>query len=89
LRHDVSRLQAENAFYSVKTFLTADRMAYVPSRGLARVFCAFDKALARSGVLLRAPAASSRMRHLTFTQIRAIRAGPLSEKGLEPAQHIF
>jgi hypothetical protein len=87
LRHDVSRLQAENAFYSVKTFLTADRMAYVPSRGLARVFCAFDKALARSGVLLRAPAASSRMRHLTFTQIRETRAGLLFAEGSNRAAH--
>src|SRR5471030_3349149 len=51
LRHDVSRLQAENAFYSVTTFLTADRMAYLPSCGLPRVFCAFHKALARSRVL--------------------------------------
>src|SRR5471030_219045 len=81
LRHDVGRLRAENAFYSVTTLLTADRMAYVPSSSLQRAFRAFAKGLAASRVLLRAPAASSRMRHLTFTQIRATRAGPLSLRG--------
>src|SRR5476649_2524827 len=68
LRHDVGRLRAEIAFYSVMTFLTADRMAYVssrvPSRGLPQAFRVYDKDLAHGGVLLRAPAASSRMRHL-------------------------
>jgi len=88
LRHDVGRLRAENAFYSVTTFLTAGRMAEVPPCGLPRRFRVLDKALAGSGVLLRVPTASSRMRHLTFTQIRGNPRRTSVRKGFEPAQHI-